>query len=222
MFDLSSKTKVDRRFRLAELYKMMAADKQVKECAKNILSIVLTNALSQETTNLPAGDKVKEIYIFNIELSSKEIPVLFISSLDKAINLHTVFVLSYGEDVMLYGCYKEKTPKGIKLGKYYSTEWAKPQPPVPLPLNVASMDDIYTFFISKLIPVAINQGETVSEFVARYEKITKLQKKIDKLKTQIANERQSHKRFELNDELRKVKKELEEVKNDRRKQGINN
>ena len=62
MFDLSSKTRVDRRFRLAELYKMMAADKQVKESAKNILSIVLTNALSQETTNLPAGDKVKEIY----------------------------------------------------------------------------------------------------------------------------------------------------------------
>lgn len=88
MFDLSSKTNVDRRFRLAELYKMMAADKQVKESAKNILSIVLTNVLSQDTMNLPAGDKVKEIYIFNIELSSKEIPVLFISSLDKAINLH--------------------------------------------------------------------------------------------------------------------------------------
>ena len=213
MFDLSSKTKVDRRFRLAELYKMMAADKQVKESAKNILSIVLTNVLSQDTMNLPAGDKVKEIYIFNIELSSKEIPVLFISSLDKAINLHTVFVLSCGEDVMIYGCYKEKTPKGIKLGKYYSTEWAKPQPPVPLPLNVASMDEIYTAFIDELIPISANESETTTDFVARYDKIEKLKTAIAKKQRQVDNERQSKKRFELNDELRKLKKELKELVN---------
>lgn len=136
MFDLSSKTKVNRRFRLAELYKLMAADKDVKADAKGILSVVLMNVLSQDTMNVPAGDKLKEIYIFDIELSSKTIPALFISSLDKAINLHTLFVLRFNDERMLYGCYKEKTEKGVKLGQYYSTDWTKSQTPISQSIGI--------------------------------------------------------------------------------------
>jgi hypothetical protein len=213
MFDLSSKTKVNRRFRLAELYKLMAADKDVKADAKGILSVVLMNVLSQDTMNVPVGDIVKEIYIFYIELSSKSIPALFISSLDKAINLHTLFVLRFNDERMLYGCYKEKTEKGVKLGKYYSTDWTKAQTPISLPLNVFSMDDIYTAIIDRLIPIAAKQNETTSDFVARYDMISKLKFEIDKKQRQVDNERQSKKRFEINDELKKLKEQLAILEN---------
>lgn len=213
MFDLSSKTKVNRRFRLAELYKLMAADKDVKADAKGILSVVLMNVLSQDTMNVPVGDIVKEIYIFYIELSSKSIPALFISSLDKAINLHTLFVLRFNDERMLYGCYKEKTEKGVKLGKYYSTDWTKAQTPISLPLNVFSMDDIYTAIIDRLIPIAAKQNETTSDFVARYDLIRKLKAEIDKKQRQVDNERQSKKRFEINDELKKLKEQLAILEN---------
>lgn len=213
MFDLSSKTRVNRRFRLAELYKLMAADKDVKADAKGILSVVLMNVLSQDTMNVPVGDIVKEIYIFDIELSSKSIPALFISSLDKAINLHTLFVLRFNDERMLYGCYKEKTEKGVKLGKYYSTDWTKAQTPISLPLNVFSMDDIYTAIIDRLIPIAAKQNETTSDFVARYDMIRKLKFEIDKKQRQVDNERQSKKRFELNDDLKKLKEQLAILEN---------
>lgn len=213
MFDLSSKTKVNRRFRLAELYKLMAADKDVKADAKGILSVVLMNVLSQDTMNVPAGDKLKEIYIFDIELSSKTIPALFISSLDKAINLHTLFVLRFNDERMLYGCYKEKTEKGVKLGQYYSTDWTKSQTPISLTLNVFSMDDIYTAIIDELIPIAAKQNETTSDFVTRYDMIMKLKFEIDKKQRQVDNERQSKKRFELNDELKKLKEQLAILEN---------
>ena len=213
MFDLSSKTKVNRRFRPTELYKLMAADKDVKADAKGILSVVLMNVLSQDTMNVPAGDKVKEIYIFDIELSSKTIPALFISSLDKAINLHTLFVLRFNDEQMLYGCYKEKTEKGVKLGKYYSTDWTNSEKLEPLPLNVASMNDIYTAVIDELIPIAAKQNETTSDFVARYDMIRKLKSEIDKKQRQVDNERQSKKRFELNDELKKLKEQLAILEN---------
>jgi hypothetical protein len=213
MFDLSSKTKVNRRFRLAELYKLMAADKDVKADAKGILSVVLMNVLSQDTMNVPVGDIVKEIYIFDIELSSKSIPALFISSLDKAINLHTLFVLRFSDERMLYGCYKEKTEKGVKLGKYYSTDWTKAQTPISLPLNVFSMDDIYMAIIDRLIPIAAKQNETTSDFVARYDMIRKLKFEIDKKQRQVDNERQSKKRFKLNDDLKKLKEQLAILEN---------
>ncbi|MBQ8319713.1 MAG: DUF4391 domain-containing protein [Clostridia bacterium] len=208
MFDLSSKTKVDRKFRLTELYKMMSADKDVKTDGKSIISVVLTNVLSQDTMNLTATGKVQEIYIFDIELDTKTIPTLFISSLDKAINLHTVFILRYENEQMLYGCFKEQTEKGVKLGKYYGTDWTTDTTPIPLPLNVTCIDDIYTAIIDELIPITANVGEETSDFVARYDRINKLKKEIEKKQKQVDNERQSKRRFELNDELKALKKEL--------------
>ena len=213
MFDLSSKTKVNRKFRLAELYKMMGADKDIKADAKNIVSVILTNVLSGDTMNLLSDGKVKEVYIFDIELNSKTLPTLFISSLDKAINLHTVFILKCDDEQMLYGCYKEKTDKGVKLGKYYGTDWTKEKTPISLPLNVNNIDDIYTAIIDELIPITANQGEETSDFVARFDRINKLKNEIVRLQKQVDNERQPKKRFELNDELKKLKKELESLEN---------
>ena len=211
MFDLSSKTKVDRKFRLTELYKMMSADKDVKADGKSIISVVLTNVLSQDTMNLTATGKVQEIYIFDIELDTKTVPTLFISSLDKAINLHTVFILRYENEQMLYGCFKEQTEKGVKLGKYYGTDWTTDTTPIPLPLNVTCIDDIYTAIIDELIPITANVGEQTSDFVARYDRINKLKKEIEKKQKQVDNERQSKRRFDLNDELKALKKELEKL-----------
>ena len=211
MFDLSSKTQVNRRFRFTELYKMMAADKDIKADAKNILSVTLTNVISQETMNFTEQGKVKEIYVFAVELSDKTIPALFLSALDRAINLHTVFVLRYGDERTLYGAYKEKTEKGVKVGKYYSTGWTSDTTPIPLPLNVNRIDDIYTSIIDELIPITARTGEETGEFVARYDKINKLKKEIEKKQRQVDTERQSKRRFELNDELKMLKRELENL-----------
>ena len=208
MFDLSSKTKVNRKFRLTELYKMMQADKDIKADAKNIVSIVLTNVLSPDTMNIPSTGKVKEVYVLELQLSSRTIPALFISALDKAINLHTIFVLRYNSDSLLYGCYKEKTEKGVKLGKYYSTQWSSENILVKLPLSIASIEDIYTAIIDELIPITANQDEKTADFVERYDRITKLQKEIEKKQKQLGAETQSKRRFEINDELKALKKEL--------------
>ena len=59
MFAFSSKTQVDKKFRLSDLYKMMAAEREVKADAQNILSVTLKNVLSEDTLGIPAGDNVK-------------------------------------------------------------------------------------------------------------------------------------------------------------------
>ena len=208
MFDVSSKTIVDRKFRLAELYRLMSADKDVKANAKNILSITLSNVLSNDTLNLSEQGKVKEIYIFDIVLSDKTIPTLFIAALDKAINLHTIFILHNDDKAMLYGAYKEQTERGVKVGKYYSTEWKVATEKIALPLNVVRIDDIYTAIIDLLIPIEAKENESTEEFVARYAEITKLRAEIEKLERLVNSERQSKKRFELNAKLKELQKEL--------------
>lgn len=207
MFELSTKTQVDKRFKMPELYKLIGASKEVKADAANINSVTLTNVLNRDTMNLPSVSSVKEIYIFEIELSEKTIPVLFISALDKAINFHTMFILRHNAETMLYGTYKEYGEKNIKVGKYYSTEWVVERL-IKLPLNVSSLDDIYTAIIDELISITARPQESTQAFVVRYDEILRLQKEIAKLQKLVDNEKQPKKRFELNDKLKQLKKEL--------------
>ncbi len=210
MFDLSTKTQVDKRFKMPELYKLIGASKEAKADAANINSVTLTNVLNSVTMNLPSDSDVKEVYIFEIELSEKTIPVLFISALDKAINFHTVFILRHYTEAMLYGAYKEYGEKNIKVGKYYSTEWVVERL-IKLPLNMSSLDDIYTAIIDELIPITARKAEITKDFVARYDEILRLQKEIAKLQKLVDNEKQPKKRFELNDRLKELKKELDKL-----------
>lgn len=211
MFELSSKTQVNKKFRLTELFKSIQADKTIKEDAKNITSIILSNVLSNSTMNLSSQGTVKELYIFDVELSDKEIPATFISALDKAILLHTAFVLHNNGKEMLYCAYKERTEKGVKIGKYYSTSWMDPANTVTLPLNIGSIDDVYTTIIDYLIPIEARPEENTSQFVDRYETIVKLQREIDKLQREVDSEKQSKKRFELNASLKALKEKLLEL-----------
>lgn len=211
MLSLSTKTQVNRRFTLRELYRQITADKTVKEDAKSILSVTLSNVLSNDTMNFTDNGTVKEIYIFTISLADKNIPSLFISALDKAINLNTFFVLEVADEYCFYGAYKEKTEKGVKLGKYYQTEWKKSAEKTSLPIDVKNLDDVYTFLIDELIPITARSKENTLDFVNRYGEILRLKKEIEKLQKQVDTEKQSKKRFELNDRLKEIKKELGEL-----------
>ena len=213
MFVFSSKTQVNKKFRFQELFKLMSADKAVKADAKTVLSVTLANVLSSDTLNLPTKGKVKEIYVFDIELSSKTIPTLFIASLDKAINLHTIFVLHHDGKEMLYGAYKARTEKGVKIGKYYGTDWKDQSEQIIVPLDVTSLDEIYKAMIGTLIPLDALDEENTSDFVARYEQVTKLKKDIDKLQRHVDAEKQSKKRFELNEQLKQMKTDLQQLTN---------
>ncbi|MDE7453482.1 MAG: DUF4391 domain-containing protein [Clostridia bacterium] len=210
MFELSTKTQVNRKFKMSELYKVMSADKAVKADAANIFSVTLTNVLNKDTLNFSTKGGVKEIYVFEIVLNTKAAPSLFISALDKATNFHTVFILRFGKEEMLYGAFKEYGEKGMKVGKYYFTEWASGKT-IVLPLGVNCLDEIYTAIIDELIPITARQAESTRDFVARYGEVVKLKKEIEKLQHLVDTEKQSKRRFELNDELKQKKTELENL-----------
>ena len=193
---------------IIDRYKLIRADKTVKADASNIASVTLTNVLNADTMNFTITKDVKEIYVFEVVLTSKSIPTLFISELDKAINFHTVYVITYGNQTLLYGAYKEYGDKGIRLGKYYATTWLTDRR-VSIPLATSCLDEVYTALIDELIPLTPRVGESTRDFVNRYGEITRLQKEVDKLQRMVDAEKQSKKRFELNAELKELKKELE-------------
>ena len=62
-------------------------------------------------------------------------------------------------------------------------------------------------------PAGAEHNRTTSYFLARYGTIRKLKYEIDKKQRHVDNERQSKKRFEINDELKKLKEQLAILEN---------
>ena len=208
MFGLSSKTQVSQVLKIPFLFKEIKADKQVKENASNVLSVTVTNVINKDTINIAQkDDKVKNIYVIVIELDCKIIPNLFIAAVDKKFEVQTLFVLKCKEQYMAYGAFKEYGEKGMKIDKYYCSEWLDDLT-VQLPLTAVSMSEIYKSVLATIIPIKPRDNEPAKDYALRYGEVSRLQKEIDKLQRAVDNEKQSKKRFELNAELKKLKEKL--------------
>ena len=70
MFEFSSKTQLNRQFKLSDLFRQMNASREVKKDAAGIEKVTLTNVISPKTLNCGADREIKEIYVFEIDVSS--------------------------------------------------------------------------------------------------------------------------------------------------------
>ena len=81
-------------------------------------------------------------------------------------------------------------------------------------LEGLSVDAVYENFVRQIAGDKLKSetsGESLKESVARDEQKQALQKQIDTLKAKIRKEKQLNKQMQMNNELKKLKKELEEV-----------
>ena len=212
MYKFSSKTEVNKKFKLSELFREIGANKKVIEDAKAVKSVALTNVLSKDTLNLDACDKVKEIYIFEIELSCSKVPQLFISALDRHIRLHTVFRLVFDGKECYGVAYKTVGSGSVSISKYYFTEWKDIQDQQEnLPIFY-SIDDVYYDIITKTVGLSKREGEAVADYLARYDEITALTKDADKLERAILAEKQPNIVFELNRQVKEIRARINSLR----------
>lgn len=205
MFKFSSKTVVDRKFKITDLYKQMSASKEARKDGTLIESVVLKNVLSPTTLYCDVDKSIKEIYVFEITVKERYVPEYFIKELDKSIKLHTLFIVKHEDFELSMISYKLGTQKG----KYWQTNWENSGDfDVPLVINVPEM---YKFILSKFLSYPPFDTESVDEYVKRYNQLAKLNFQIGKTQSAIAHESQSKKRFEYNARLKEYKAEKERL-----------
>lgn len=201
MFNFSSKTVVDRKFKITDLYKQMGASKEARTDGTMIESVVLKNVLSPNTLHCDADKSIKEIYVFEIIVKERYVPEHFIKELDGSIKLHTLFIVKHEDYELSMLSYKLGTQKG----KYLQTNWENNEDfDVPL---VNSIPELYKYILSKFLAYPPFDSETVDEYVKRHNQLAKLDFQIGKTESAIAHESQSKKRFEYNARLKEYKAE---------------
>ena len=124
-------------------------------------------------------------------------------------------LLEYEGKTQAWIGYKESSGSGnaaFKVNQYYHTEWM-PVQELPLRMEGLSIDAVYENFVRQIAGdnLAGGQTESLKEAVDRSEKKAQLEKQIFALQAKIRKEKQLNVQMKLNTELKRLKKELEEM-----------
>ena len=209
MFRFSEKTQVNIQLKMLELFRTIKADKVVKADAGIVTKVTLSNVLSPDRTNMESSDNVKEIYVFDIELNSNKVPEKFIEALNKSINFQTLLTLRYNDKVKYIIAVKIIDDEKIKILKTFESDWQE-ETLDEMPSSV-KLENIYKQMIAKLTLYPFKTSEDFKQYVERMSAIKKQKSEIER-QTKIMNtEKQPNMKMKLNDEIKQMKKELQEL-----------
>jgi len=215
MFGLPASTLVNRRIPKTKFYEKLQADHQLRELfTRQIDTIVWKHKLSRETIHLAPGGDVEEIQIFEIHLKEPSCSHDLLRSIDRAIPYPILHVLVYGDQVKLAIAHKERNrtdENRAVVHAYYETDW---QPADRIQLNFLQAVDlkaVYENMIRQLLPHKTRLETDLAAALERQARIDRLKKEYERLESKIIKEKQFHIKVELNRELQRKKKELQEL-----------
>ena len=215
MIGLPAKTEFNRNIPKQKFYENTEISPALKRVfVEQVKSIYWKNKISASTTNLAAGKNVTELQVFEIKLKSPVLDDSLLRHIDMNIPYYILFILEYQGKYQAWIGYKEASASGkaaFKVNGYYHTEWFEEEQ-LPLKLEGLSVDDAYENFVRQIAGDKLrtdDAAESLKESVEKDDKRQILQKQIDALKAKIKKEKQLNKQMKMNDELKKLKKELE-------------
>lgn len=201
MINLPDRCKVNKFIPKKTFYEKIGISTSIKDdFINNIDKITWLYKLSEDTLGISKSQDVEEIQIFEIILKEKVLPKNIIKIISKAIPYKILFVLKYDKDY----CYS------IKVDNIYFTEWNED---IELNINGLTLETIYENIVKSIIKEN-NNTNTFDNIIENKSKVDELSKKIEQLTNKVNNEKQFNKKVELNLELQRLKKEMEELKNE--------
>ena len=111
--------------------------------------------------------------------------------------------------------YKETSSSGsaaFKVNRYYHTEWFE-EDKLTIRIEGLNMDAVYENFVRQIAAgnLQSNQTESLKQSVERNEQIENLKRQSICLQGKIRKEKQLNQQMQMNEELRKIKKKMEEL-----------
>lgn len=212
MLGFPQTTEFNKRIPKQKFYENMEVSPVLKRIfVEQIKLIHWRNKLAVSTMNIAPGETVTEIEVIEIKLAQQQLNEVVLKQIDKEIPYHILFILSFDGKVQAWTGYKEATEggnKAYKVNKYYHTDWM-PQDELNLKIEGLNMDTVWENFVIQIGGVEVGKGKSLDEQIQLDEQKAKLQKEIKKLEKQARNEKQPNKKFQLAQQAKALKKEME-------------
>lgn len=213
MLGLPKSTEYGRRIPKQKFYENIAVTPALKRAfTEQVEAIYWRNKAAPSTVNLAEGAEVAEIEIFEIKLRAAELDENVLRQIDRAVPYHIIFILEHEGRYRSAAGYKEAAAGAFpcNVSRYYYTNWTDGEESLPLRLEGLTMDAAYENFVRQIAgeTLAANNGESLKESVERQKQAEQLQKKIAALESRMRKERQLNRRMEMNDKLKTLRKEV--------------
>jgi hypothetical protein len=164
----------------------------------DISRITIVSEISPATTTIAAGESISAIYVLLVSLKHKDYSEATIAQLNRLINQSMVLVLECGTERRL-AVYHTKLIQG---------EWQNADD-CKLTLKGLNLDDVWNNIVVQIGSIDVETGNSLEEQIAVDERKAKLLKEIDRLDALARKEKQPKKKFEISQQINKLKLEME-------------
>ena len=163
-----------------------------------ISRITIVAEISPARLNVVAGKEISSIFVFLVSLKQKKYNEATVSQLFKLIDQNIVLLLEYEDEQRL----------AIHHTKLIQSDW-KTAEEWTLTLKGLNLDDVWDNIVTQIGSIDIEKGNSLEEQIAVDEQRAKLLKEIDRLEKLARAEKQPKKKFEMVQQINKLKSEME-------------
>lgn len=153
---------------------------------------------AKDNRYVPAGEEVGSFFVLLVALKKKDFDEKTVATLSKLIPQNILFVLEF----------EGQSKLAIYHTKLMQTDW-KPTESCTIELRGLNLDKVWENIVVDIGGVSIADGNTLDEQIAADERRQKIEKEIAKLEKQARAEKQPKKKFELVQQIKRFKEELE-------------
>lgn len=168
----------------------------------DISKMALVARISSATVPaLAEGQEIKGFYVLQVTLKHQDYDVKNILLLQKLIPQQIVYALEYESQTQLCVFHTR-----LQQSEWHDTE------SIVIPLNGLSIDDVWQNIVAVIGGLNALAEESIEEQILNREQREKLLRQIETLEKRIRVEKQTRKKYELHQELVKLKEEFNGTK----------
>ncbi|OPG15388.1 DUF4391 domain-containing protein [Ferroacidibacillus organovorans] len=182
---------------LFDKFKPNAADRKLFDEQISRLSIVAE--ISPQTVSLAPSAEVSAIYVIDVTLKTPDCDKKNIALLSKLIDQRMLFVLEYGDNARLAVYRAEKV---LVSEEKPTDEWQ-------LDLSGLDLEAVWENIVAQIGSIDLAGGKGLDATIAKNDHREKLAKQIVVLEKKAMSERQPRRKWELAEEIKRLKAELE-------------
>lgn len=160
----------------------------------DISRISIVDEISPNTTGIAKGETIASIFVLLVSLKHKDFQPTTIAQISKLIDQKMLLILECEGQHKL----------AIYHTKLIQTDW-KPVGQCIVQLKGLDLDAVWESFVTQVGGITIQQGNTLEQQIVVDEQRAKLEKEIARLEKLARAEKQPKKKFELVQEINKLK-----------------
>ena len=201
MIELPKSCVVDKFIPKKTFYEKVNISNSIKEEFIDKLSkIYWKYKISEDTINISKTEDIEEIEVFELELKEKYNCKNLIRTITKNIPYPILFYIKYENEFQYAIKYNEEI---------YFNDWNNE---ISFNFNALNMEIIYNNIVKSIVNIEQSVKDLDNE-IQKQNEIFKMENEIKKLESKIRSEKQFNIKVQYNEEVNKIRKRIEELKN---------